>query len=175
MDRETLETLIHTHQAELYRYMCFLGADDSLAEDLIQDVFIAAFRSPHPSATENDIVTAAWLRGIARNLFLMHFRKNRRSRVTADTDKMQQAEEVWTRKFLRDGDGFDYVEALGRCVSKLPERQQALLDMRYKENCSRDEISKRMEMTQEGIKTQLRRIRDVLRNCIEKSIRMGCA
>ena len=62
MRRGELETLIRAHQAELYRYLRYLGADPASAEDLVQDTFLATFQS------EADLeagvpAAAAWLRG----------------------------------------------------------------------------------------------------------------
>ena len=42
MDRKVLESLVRIHQAKLYRYLRYLDADRQTAEDLLQDVFLAA-------------------------------------------------------------------------------------------------------------------------------------
>ena len=41
MDRDTLSVLVKTHQAEIYRYVRYLGADASPAADLGQETFLA--------------------------------------------------------------------------------------------------------------------------------------
>jgi RNA polymerase sigma-70 factor (ECF subfamily) len=52
------------------------------SEDLTQEVFVTAHRSL--SSLEHPDKVAAWLRGIARNLCLMHLRRFRRESVQAD-------------------------------------------------------------------------------------------
>ena len=103
MRRDELTALIRTHQAELYRYLRYLGADRTSAEDLVQETFLAAFQSDvnlEPGAS----AAAAWLRGIARNLFLQWCRRNRTSPARVDSETVERAEAAWRSTFLRGGD-----------------------------------------------------------------------
>jgi RNA polymerase sigma-70 factor (ECF subfamily) len=171
MNRGELETLVRTHQAEVYRYIRYLGAVDcALAEDIVQETFLAAFQSPNPAPATDVRRQSAWLRGIARNLFLAHCRKTRNSPVRADSSSLQRAEECWAVEFLRQGDGFDYVEALRRCLGSLDQKQRRFLDLRYAEKKSRVEMAQLLRMTEDGIKSALQRIRGMLQNCIERRI-----
>jgi RNA polymerase sigma-70 factor, ECF subfamily len=171
MNRDELETLVRTHQAEIYRYVRYLGAfDRALAEDLVQDAFLAAFGSPNPPPLDELRRQSAWLRGIARNLFLAHCRRERNSPVTADSTSLERAEGIWATEFLRDGDGFDYVEALRTCLGTLAEKQRQFLDLRYHQHKSRLEMAQLLKMSQDGIKTALHRIRTSLLDCIQRRL-----
>jgi RNA polymerase sigma-70 factor (ECF subfamily) len=171
MTRDELETLVRTHQAELYRYVRYLGASDcATAEDLVQETFLAAFRSPNPPPVTEDRRQAGWLRGIARNLFLAHCRKTRNSPVRTDPATLERAESVWAVEFLREGDGFDYVEALRRCVGTLGDKQRTVLDLCYTQGKSRGEMAQRLRMTEDGIKSALQRIRAMLMDCIQRRL-----
>jgi len=170
MDRATLATLVKTHQAELHRYLRYLGADRSAADDLVQETFLAAFQSSHAPLPTHPRAGAAWLRGIARNLFLRHCRKQARTRVRANSQLVEQAEATWNSEFLRDGDGFDYVEALRRCLESLSERQRHVLDLRYESKTPRATMAQRLEMTENGVKSLLRRIRARLADCVRKRL-----
>jgi len=172
MDRDTLAMLVRAHQAELYRYMRYLGADNAAAEDLVQETFLAAFGSPAPPAADDSRGAAAWLRGIARNLFLRHCRRLRTSPVPADAEFLEQAEATWKGEFLRDGEGFDYVEALRKCLETLSAEQRRALDLRYTERAPRTEMARLLGVTENGIKTLLRRIRARLAECIRKRLRV---
>ena len=171
MDRDALESLIRIHQAALYRYLRYLGAAPETAEDLVQETFLAAYQSPNPPAADDEGGWAAWLRGIARNRFLSHCRRRRRSPVTVDEAAVARAESCWVGEFLREGDGFDYVEALRRCVDKLSERHRTALDLRYTQRQSRSEMARSWQMTENGVKALLRRIRETLANCVRQEIR----
>ena len=167
---DELETLVHMHQAEIYRYLRYLGADATTAEDLVQETFLAACSSTNPPAAP-PAVRCAWLRGIARNRFMDSCRRRKRVVVQAEVESVEQAERVWRDEFLREGDGFDYLEALRNCLAQLPERSRLALDLRYTQSRSREEMARVLQMTGDGIKSLLRRIRAGLADCIRRRLR----
>jgi RNA polymerase sigma-70 factor (ECF subfamily) len=170
LSRTELETLVRMHQAEIYRYLRYLGADATTAEDLVQEAFLAACQSENPPSSTDSPLRAAWLRGIARNQFLTFCRRRKRSPVQADPESLEQAEAVWRREFLRSGDGFDYVEALRACLAEMPERSRGILDMRYTQGKSREEMAKLCLMSEDGVKSLLRRVRAALGECIRRRL-----
>jgi len=171
VNRNELEALVRIHQAEIFRYLCYLGAEDrSLAEDLVQDVFLAAWRSRSAPGAEDVRRQAAWLRGIARNLFYAWCRRERKSRPL-DESTLARAESLWAAEFLREGDGFDFVEALRKCLNRLQEKQRRFLDLRYTQNRSRADMAELLHMTEDGIKSALQRIRALLADCIDQRLR----
>lgn len=170
MQRSDLELLVRAHQAEVFRYLRYLGADAAEAEDLVQETFLAALGA-EPQAPADDLRgRSAWLRGIARNQFLMHCRRARTSPVRADSESLRRSEEAWSTRFLRDGDGFDYVEALRRCVDSLGENQRHAIDLRYVEKASRTEMASALKMSGDGVKSLLRRIRTALAECVKRNL-----
>lgn len=159
------------HQAELYRYLRYLGAESpAVAEDLVQDTFLAAWKSTSPPASEEPRLLAAWLRGIARNLFLNHCRRKKANPVKVSAETVESAESVWTSEFLREGDGFETIQALRQCLETLPGDRQELLRGFYAEGKSRAELARLHRMTEDGVKTFMRRIRDVLGECIRRRL-----
>lgn len=170
VSHDELETLIRIHQAEIYRYVRYLGAaDQNLAEDLVQETFLAAWRSSRGPDVNEDRRQAAWLRGIARNLFLAECR--RKKLALLDEYQLGQAEKIWADEFLREGDGFDYVQALRRCLDRLAARQRNYLDLRYTQGKSRTEMARLLHMSEDGIKSALQRIRALLADCIAQRLR----
>ena len=174
MDRSRLEFLMRVHQAEIYRYLRYLGAARETAEDMVQETFLSAYTSDRaPDAEQDDARRwAGWLRGVARNLFLMHCRRDRASPVTADPAVLEDAEAAWDRRFLRGGDGFDYMEALRRCLEKLGEKQRSALDLRYARRASRQEMARALSMTEDGVKSLLRRLRGILAACVRSRLEL---
>lgn len=90
--------------------------------------------------------------------------------MVAGSERLDEAESTWRSVFLRDGDGFDYLEALRRCLQDLPPKQRDVLDMRYRDEKSRGEMAQFLGMSEDGIKSLLRRIRATLANCVEKRL-----
>jgi RNA polymerase sigma-70 factor (ECF subfamily) len=169
VDSKRLEMLVKGYQAELYRYVRYLGADVPTAEDVVQEAFLAAAKAA-PSANDEPKAVSAWLRGITRNVFLMHCRRARANPVKADSELMEQAERVWTAEFLGTGDGFDYLEALRECLKTLPEKQRSVVELRYAGRKSRSEIAQLYSMTEDGVKSLLQRTRAALAECVRKRL-----
>ena len=174
MDQQQLASLVRLHQAQIYRYLRYLGAQNSDAEDLVQDVFVAAYRNEKQPDFENDQAAAAWLRGIARNKFLMFCRSNKRNPIMIDSEYVAQAERVWEEEFLGDGDGFTYLEALRKCLDRLNDKHVDFLRMRYHDSASRASMAEKFNMSEDGIKSKLRRLRNKLAECInDKRVELG--
>lgn len=166
MNPNRLEELVLAHQSELYRYVRYLGADPATAADLVQDSYLAAFQSAATPDLSDARARAAWLREIARLRFLMFCRRRKASPVAVSSGQVEQAEAVWSGEFLRDGDGFDYLEALERCLEDLPRRERELLDLRYRDRKSRSELAALFRLSEDGMKSFLRRIRSTLEACV---------
>ena len=165
-----LDRIVREHQGEVYRYLRYLGADGATAEDLSQETFLAAYENPAESAGWDIARRGAWLRGIARNKWLANCRQARTSPVKADWKTLEQyaqdAEVVWTRQFLGQGDGFDYLEALRKCLELLPEPRREAVRLRYEQNKSREEMAVTLRLSDDGVKSLLRRIRATLGDCV---------
>jgi len=70
-----LEILIRAHQAQVMRYLRYLGATtEEQVEELTQQTFVAAFDARNVPPLDDDARRAAWLRGIAANRFLRSVR-----------------------------------------------------------------------------------------------------
>ena len=169
MKSSELELLIKAHQAQVFRYLLYLGAGRSVAEDITQETFLTVFTHSDP-VTADEPHAAAWLRSIARNIFLRHCRRDKNSPVRFDSDMLAHAEQFWKKEFLRSGDGFDYLEALRKCMEGLSERHRRIIESRYAEKVSRNEMANAFEMTENGIKSLLRRIRLGLADCVREKL-----
>lgn len=165
-----IEELVRAHQAHIYRYLRFLGAAEAQAEDLAQDTFLAASSNRNPAPMDNVPRRLGWLRGIARNTFLNHCRKQKRNPVRADSDLLTRAESYWHAAFARHDDGYGYLEALIACTKKLSDRHQKVLEHRYALRSSRSDMAAFFKVTEDGIKMMLRRIRAVLAKCVEQTL-----
>lgn len=170
MKREDLSEIITAHQTELFRYLKYLGANHALAEDLLQDVYLRAFRATSVPNLEDLTTRRAWLRQIARNLFYDSCRRTNRSPVSFDSEQADKAETFWTQEFLAQDEGFGCMEALESCLASLPQRQRSMVDLFYADRQSREEIALNFGVSADGVKVALRRIRQALGNCIQSKL-----
>lgn len=171
MTDQELASIVAEHQAEVLRYLWYLGADRSTSEDLAQEVFLAAYRAVRFPDLDEPHACRSWLRRTARNLFLKHCRQLRTRREQVDSAYLEQAEAVWVEEFVRDGDGYDAIEALRRCLDGLPDRQRRLLDLHYGDGLTRQQLAERLSQSVDGVKTALRRVRLELAGCVQRRLR----
>ena len=170
MTQEHLAQLIEAHQAELFRYLKYLGADHAVAEDLVQEAFLRAFKAAAIPDPDNPNLRRAWLRRIAHNLFMDHCRRKTASPVSFDSASADQAEAFWKSEFLPHDEGFGCLEALEQCLRDLPGRSREMIDSFYARRRSRDELAQDFGITPDGVKMALRRIRQVLGECIQQRL-----
>ena len=165
--RMDLTGLVERHQAEVWRYLRYLGAQSAEADDLVQETFLAVARSGFEERSRHE--SARYLRTAARNQFLSLRRKQKREVLSA---RLEAAEAVWVEH--ASGDLWEnQIGAVRGCVEKLEGRARQAIDLHYREKASRLAIAERLGMKPDGVKTLLRRTRAVLRECIERAIGSG--
>ena len=162
---ETLIRLMQEHQADVWRYLRFLGADAATADDVTQEAFIELLRHPIEEISRNH--TAAWLRKVARHRFLNHLRGVKRE---LPMEVLNHADELWLR-FTPSGNADDRLEALENCLAKLGERARRAIQLKYADGCKETEVAEVLETSAEGAKALLKRTRGQLRDCVERRVR----
>lgn len=155
---------LERHQGEIWRYLRFLGCDPSLADDLTQDTFLAALRGTPPF--DDPRAEAAYLRTVAKHR-LIDVRRRRRLEVD-----LEAADLAWRELAGPDG-GAAYLDALRDCLEALDPRGRAAIEGRYRDERSRAELAAGLGLSEEGVKTLLRRTKDGLRACVEGKARHG--
>jgi RNA polymerase sigma-70 factor (ECF subfamily) len=160
-----LAGLVLRHQATVWRYVRFLGADRAEADDLTQETFLAVAKAAFVERDERQ--TAGFLRTVARNQLLALRRKQHREISTVE---LEAADTVWAAATTRGGGLDDYLDALRTCVDGLEGRAKQAIDLAYRVGASRGAIATQLAMQPDGVKTLLRRTRDVLRECVERKL-----
>lgn len=134
---KAFETIVDTYSEPLYWQIRKLVANHSDADDLLQNVFLKAWKNIHNFRGEAKLST--WLHKIAINEslnFLNHEKqKNEISDTVGDEFILTNVE---TEPYF-DGDS---VEAeLQKAVATLPEKQRLVFNMRYYDDMKYEEIS----------------------------------
>lgn len=156
--------IIREHQLGVWRYLRFLGASEALADDLTQEVFVAVLSRPFEYESRSR--TSALLRAIARNQFVSTLRRGKRE---VSLEDLQAREEMWA-EIEGDDEGQNHREALNRCLEKLPERPRHVLSIYYGSDHSRADAANALGMNEEALKKFLWRVRETLRECVERSL-----
>lgn len=158
-----LAALVEEHQAGVWRYLRVLGCDRSLADDLTQETFLAVIAKPFE--LHSPAATAAYLRTVARHIFLAMLRRQGR---IVPPEELVQREEAW-QHYAGDG-GSAYLDALETCMQSLDDRSRQALDMRYRDKASRHDIAKVLGLSYDGAKNLLHRAKQKLKDCIERRL-----
>jgi RNA polymerase sigma-70 factor (ECF subfamily) len=159
-----LAALVRRHQLGLWRYLRALGAAADVAEDLLQETFLVAWRRLHDD--RGDAAAAVFLRATARHLWLRRARdQGRREAVVAEL-----ADAAWVRD-CADDDGERWLDALRGCVGALDGRAREVVQRFYADGADRDAVAAAMGMKANGVKTLLQRVRATLRGCVERKLR----
>jgi RNA polymerase sigma factor (sigma-70 family) len=155
------ETLFSRYQSRLLAFCRHMLGSKEDAEDVLQEVFVAAFNAI--LADEREINVRPWLYRIARNRSLNHLR--RASAIGVDSmdthfaeGGISTAEKVMRRESFR--------QLIGD-VQQLPETQRTALLLREIDALSYDQISDAMETTVPAVKSLLVRARISLAEAAE--------
>jgi RNA polymerase sigma-70 factor, ECF subfamily len=136
--RAALQRLMQRHGRTVYRYCRIALGDAVLADDVHQQVFIAAFRDLPGFAGRSTLRT--WLFGIARHRVLDAAKRRRRARshleaaAGADLPDPRPAPCDWL-------DDAQLQAALVSCVAQLGERTRTCVLLRYQQGLSYEEMA----------------------------------
>jgi RNA polymerase sigma factor (sigma-70 family) len=147
------ETLFSRYQSRLLAFCRHMLGSKEDAEDVLQEVFAAAFNAI--LADEREINVRPWLYRIARNRSLNHLRKA--SAIGVDSMDVHYAENgVSTAEKAMRRESFR--QLIGD-VQQLPETQRTALLLREIDALSYEQISDAMETTIPAVKSLLVRAR----------------
>lgn len=140
---ERYAEIIERYQGKLFAYLYRLVGSRDEAEDLLQDVFIKAYRNLQSYDAERKF--SSWIYRIAHNEAVNHIKRRSLKRfipwedVTATKDKLEMssvdedAETSWIRK--------ETGQEVDQAINRLPFKYRQVLVLRYYSDKSYEEIS----------------------------------
>jgi RNA polymerase sigma-70 factor, ECF subfamily len=162
---ELLEKLVLEHQARLRAYVCSRTGDRELADDIVQDVFMIAYRK----IDTLDLTTSLfpWLVSVARSQISQRWRSKDHAVAideVADFINRKLSNEYNADEAPKFETQFD---RLRKCVERLPAKLRSLVDMIYRDDLSCDEASVALGMNCNTVRVTLHRARKTLRDCVQ--------
>ncbi|HSD67535.1 MAG TPA: RNA polymerase sigma factor [Vicinamibacteria bacterium] len=157
-DREALAPLMERHYRRLYRIaLSYLRQPDD-ALDVVQEVFVKAYRSA--GRWDGSAEAGPWLSRIAVNLSIDRWRRNRRRAQTFSP--LDESDRVATLADLgpppdRRVHGREVGERLAAALAQLPARQRAVVVLRHYQDMSLEEIAGALGMSLGTVKSSLHR------------------
>jgi len=154
-------------------YLRAMVSDAHLAEDLAQETMIAAFKSFGEFEPSGNF--GRWLRGIARNTALMHWRSEGRKSPMHDLRVLGGIEEVF-EGFDRDPAEMDWWETrkltLRDCVTHLSDHLKAAIESVYFSGKTLDETAGALNSTRAAVGQRLCRARNLIRECMDRKLQL---
>lgn len=159
------DDILHRTQARIRAYIAGLGVVAHEVDDLAQDVYIELYRNFDKMPVE--VEPERWLKGIARNVCMNHFRKTTRRkrlhrRALAEILAANESELLVTHHEV------DWESQLENCCGNLPPKSRQLLSLKYEQDLSSSAIAEAVDSTAEAVRIALFRIRNALRDCITR-------
>jgi len=161
----------------LFRYALAKVSQVPLAEDLVQETFLAAWQGREAYAGSASPLT--WMIGILRHKIVDEFRRQGRV-ATAGLDPEAEPANAFTRRghwqrpighWPRDPQSLlenrEFWEVLDRCVDKLPANLASVFQLREIEQVDTNSLCGQLEISPANASVRLYRARALLRRCLE--------
>ena len=170
-DFEAFLDLVRPHLPSLRALVAFYGLPSTSiweSDDLAQEALIEAFQSA-PTYDPNRGDLRSWLGGIIRNRVRRAWQESKREqkrqeRARFDLQRVAAEAEVPAELSLDP-----HIDALRRCMEKLPVNGGRIIQAHYAEGLSCPEIAEQLKMSVSAVYVALHRVRRALRQCVEGS------
>ena len=164
----------------LYNYTIMRVSDSDIAQDLVQDTFLAALKSMKNFKGEASERT--WLISILKRKIIDHYRKINSNKGKAEVRIMynddSETEGDWLEE--RVADPFDKTaedniqntelgEAIFNCLSKLPKKQALVFKMKTIEDIETEVICNELNITASNLWVIIHRARTAMAECLKEN------
>lgn len=135
--RDAFNTLLQTYSQPVYWQVRKMVANHDDANDIVQNVFIKAWNNLHNF--RGDAKLSTWLFKIAVNESINFINKEKqRLQLGEESDDSFLIENIESDPYF---DGDELQLELQKAISKLPEKQKLVFNMRYFDEMKYEEIS----------------------------------
>ncbi|MBL8794347.1 MAG: sigma-70 family RNA polymerase sigma factor [Planctomycetia bacterium] len=157
------------YQGEFLAYLMAITRDYSAAEEVFQNAAVVIIEG----ATAGEPIRnfRAWAKEIVRRQALYYLRKQgqqAKHRRPLDLDLFEAISDAFLEE--DDGPGVE-VQALRRCLDKVPAPQRRMLAMRYEGRASFEQIAETVGTTAGAVQRALSRLRKALHDCVRTALR----
>ncbi len=158
-------------RVELVAYARAVLGNYAAAEDVVQEAMLVVMKKSDQFQEGTSML--AWCRAIVRLEVLRVKQRRQREQTLAERllgDAIDAAFEEFQRAQRRD-EAESWREALEHCLQQVPERGRRVLEARFVDELSYQQIGERVGMTLEAVRKALFRLKRQVRSCVETSLR----
>jgi RNA polymerase sigma-70 factor (ECF subfamily) len=178
-EAEDVTKWVEEYGDRLFRYALYRVRNRELAEDLVQDALLSAYRSLNSFEGRSSVYT--WLITILKNKIIDHVRKDSRATTISLDDGFQDERGelfnrigLWNVELLEWDGGVekllerrDFRKQLDTCLGKMPEKLRQAFVFKTMDGMSSEDICDVMKISSNNLWVMLYRARMRLRNCLD--------
>jgi RNA polymerase sigma-70 factor, ECF subfamily len=149
-DRHAMRTLYARHHVRVYRFILRMTNDASLAEDIVSEAFIGAWRQAGGFKSKSQVST--WLLAIARNRTLSALSRRRDEQLDDDVANSVEdpASDAETGMEIQDRDAI-----IRKCLSQLSSDHRQVIDLVYYHEKTVEEVADIIQVPRSTVKTRM--------------------
>jgi len=180
-DRDEAESWVDRYGEILYRFALVRVKNPDIAEDLVQETFLAALRGRENFQGRSSL--KSWLVAILKHKIVDHIRKSVKEKVLENFDSLADQVETnfddrgkwkfrpqnWTVDPVKLYQQKEFMDILYQCLAQLRGRQAEVFMLREVDGLSTEELCKELNITATNSWVMLYRARMGLRLCLEEN------
>jgi len=157
--RQRFDQHVGVYHQDMYRYAAWLSRDKAIAEDVVQEALLRAWKSL--DALRDEISAKQWLLTIVRRENARYFERKRLETVDIDNLTASQAALLAVEDDKELGD-------MRQAIYELEDDYREPLVLQVLMGCSTNEIAEQMGLKQGAVLTRLHRARAKLAEKMER-------
>jgi len=143
--------LVKRYEKGLYNYALRMVSNHADAMDLMQDIFMAVFRNLHTFRAQSSF--KGWLFKIAHYRCIEYYRKKRPMQSLDDTPEQLAEESADCPEQALFSQ--QQSSALMKTIQKLPIKQKLVVELKFFQQCTFDDIGQQLGISTNTAKSQL--------------------
>jgi RNA polymerase sigma-70 factor (ECF subfamily) len=165
-NHQAFEPLVERHLDHLHAFVSLKLPVPHLVDEITHETFVFAFHRIAEFTAGTSF--RAWLRAIAANKVRAEIERYCRE----ERNRLAYAEQSTLDASYHEASIHDSreLEALNDCIKEVPEHLRTLLTLKYHEDSSTAEIAQRLQRSLAWVRTTLCRVRQQLKECVERKL-----
>jgi RNA polymerase sigma-70 factor (ECF subfamily) len=175
--KETVTEWVNQYSDALYSWVLYKTSSQEMAEDIIQDTFLAAVKAY--DGFKGDSSPKTWLYSIANRIIIDYYRKKTKTNfVSLENDLMQNNFDNGTWKHS-EGTGFieetalldnpNFLNIYEICLDNLPLKWKGVIASKYIDIKDNEFICQEYDITLSNLWQIVHRAKLQLKNCLNKN------
>jgi RNA polymerase sigma-70 factor (ECF subfamily) len=175
------EAWVDNHGDALFRYALGRVRNQDVAENLVQETFLAGLKSQ--ASFSGQSAERTWLIAILKHKIIDHLRASYREKPVTDlisdeqsidsffdeTDHLKKEPGAWNSPAENTAEKTEFWQTIESCLQKLPQKTADAFSLREIENMDTPEICKVLGITPTNLWVMLHRARLQLRECLQSN------